>query len=756
MVDERARYFRRLRRLRRSARRWSVLGGRSRRRGRRPDPVRRPRPARRGLGRGRGRLGGAGLLALGRPAGSLPASRRPPRPTRRSPRAPGPADRRRRVGAAAAAPRSAEVRRQRARFALRGSAAAAAWDRLDRASPTLPAWRARLTGPGERRGAGGRGRRAVAARPRPAGRRRRARCGSPRPTPRPALDEAHRDADPPARRGRGAPTSGWSRRPPATWPRTAAPAAPHPSVSRLTEATDLLRGIAIGPGRAAHHHAARRPIRCTARARARGSGCRAGAPAGAWACPAFLAARAPVGDPFALVLLLDRRAAAAAGLRAAAVHVAGLAASQRAGGGLRPAAAVGGEQPLGEVDHAVQVRLRDVADRRPRPDAAQEQRLGLVEVADAGEVALVEQGLGDRDVGFGGDPPDRLGRVPVGPSRSGPRWPTSVGSSAVGDQRQLVQVVADRDRVRPCAAPPGSGAPAGPPSARPARTPARRRPSAGASAGCAVVPGGRRQPQQQVLAAAGRLDHRPAGRGRAVASCGTRKSDAVSSRAASARSSDAGGVPDGVAFGHGSILPRFYPEDVAGGDREQLGGAGRRWRRRRSGRPSRSSTTSPPGGASPNVRPRTAGSPPTRRSMPNPTSVGATNASWMLPNRSIVRTSASSQPSPRVDHRVGQADEARRVDRRAGRGEVGAGGEVRGDRANTSRPWNVRDTTGASQPAAAQLDRRRRRRRARRPPRAAGRCPARRATRRACGSRSPRRAVPTPGSTTATCTAGGR
>ena len=42
-----------------------------------------------------------------------------------------------------------EVRRQKDRYALRGSAVARAWDRLDRASVTLASLSGRLTGPGE-------------------------------------------------------------------------------------------------------------------------------------------------------------------------------------------------------------------------------------------------------------------------------------------------------------------------------------------------------------------------------------------------------------------------------------------------------------------------------------------------------------------------------------------------------------------------------------------------------------------------------
>ncbi len=78
----------------------------------------------------------------------------------------------------------------------------------------------------------------------------------------------------------------------------------------------------------------------------------------------------------------------------------------------------------------------------------------------------------------------------------------------------------------------------------------------------------------------------------------------------------------------------------------------------------------------------------------------------MLPNRSIVSTSASSQPSPLVATgsgrrtRLAGSTAGPAVVRSAPRASWAATGQ------NTSRPWNVRDTTGASQSAAAQLDRR--------------------------------------------------
>ena len=57
---------------------------------------------------------------------------------------------------------------------------------------------------------------------------------------------------------------------------------------------------------------------------------------------------------------------------------------------------------------------RTVADRRPRIDAADEQHLGLVQVADAGQVALIEQRLADRRIGLRAQPARRAAAgVPV-------------------------------------------------------------------------------------------------------------------------------------------------------------------------------------------------------------------------------------------------------------------------------------------------------------------------------------------------------
>ncbi|MFC0508619.1 phage shock envelope stress response protein PspM [Micromonospora costi] len=146
MADERTRYFRSLARLRRSARRWSVLAG--------------------GLGGAAavltpyaglglpdaawaGAAGSALALAAWRWVDLRALAARP------APPAPDPAEaaarsRARLVAAVERLPAGpgvlAEVRRVRSRVALRGTSAAEPWARLDRASLTLAGMTQRLTG----------------------------------------------------------------------------------------------------------------------------------------------------------------------------------------------------------------------------------------------------------------------------------------------------------------------------------------------------------------------------------------------------------------------------------------------------------------------------------------------------------------------------------------------------------------------------------------------------------------------------------
>lgn len=146
MADERARYFRRLRRLRRSARRWSVtaggLGGAA--------AVLVPYA---GLGlpdaAWAGAAGGALVLAAWRWI-DLKALAAQPAPPELSPAEAAAQSRARLVAAVQRLPAGAgvvaEARRVRARLALRGTAAAEPWARLDRAATTLAGMAGRLSG----------------------------------------------------------------------------------------------------------------------------------------------------------------------------------------------------------------------------------------------------------------------------------------------------------------------------------------------------------------------------------------------------------------------------------------------------------------------------------------------------------------------------------------------------------------------------------------------------------------------------------
>jgi hypothetical protein len=144
-VDERTRYFRRLRRLRGSARRWSVVGG-----GLAAATAVLTPYAGLGLPDAFWAAGAGASVALAwwrfRDFREQAAIAPPP--------APDPALAGQRLLAAVErfpAGRTVvhEIRRQRNRYALRGSAVSQAWDRLDRASNTLIGLAGRLMGPGE-------------------------------------------------------------------------------------------------------------------------------------------------------------------------------------------------------------------------------------------------------------------------------------------------------------------------------------------------------------------------------------------------------------------------------------------------------------------------------------------------------------------------------------------------------------------------------------------------------------------------------
>lgn len=148
MADARDRYFRRLRRLRRSARRWSVLAASLTGSAAVLTPYQ-------GLGLAdaawAAAAGGSLMLAGWRWADLRALAAQPPPP----PPDPAQVAERTRARLVAAVQRLPggddllrEVRRQRDRLLLRGSAGADAWMRLDQAAATLAGLADRLTGPG--------------------------------------------------------------------------------------------------------------------------------------------------------------------------------------------------------------------------------------------------------------------------------------------------------------------------------------------------------------------------------------------------------------------------------------------------------------------------------------------------------------------------------------------------------------------------------------------------------------------------------
>jgi hypothetical protein len=243
MADERARYFRRLHRLRGSARRWSVLGGTLGGAATILTPYA-------GLGlpdaAWAAAAGGSLVLAVWRWSDHRALAAQP------APPPPDPAQARGLLVAAVErfpAGRTAlhEVRRRKALFALRGSAVARSWERLDHATFTLAGLANRLAGgPGE----GAVLEAAVAEQwLRDLGQRvasvERA-IGFAPPDRRPALQEAHRtlveqfDGGVAAYEHLVAAAASYV----AEDGRVAT--GQHPAVSRLTEAGDLLRGVAEG------------------------------------------------------------------------------------------------------------------------------------------------------------------------------------------------------------------------------------------------------------------------------------------------------------------------------------------------------------------------------------------------------------------------------------------------------------------------------------------------------------------------------
>lgn len=245
MADERAQYFRRLRKLRGSTRRWSVLAGTLTGAAAVLTPYQ-------GLGLAdavwAAAAGGSAVLTAWRWS-DLRALASRPAPPPVDPAAAAERTRARIVAAVEALPAGREalagVRRHRTRLALRGSAVAPGWQRLDRAATTMTELADRLTGPAAPAALEA----AVAQRSlleltdRVVAVERALRFAP--PDTRAALRTAHRELVERFEAGVAA------------YERLVAAAAGYlaeegrvgpvdPAVDRLTEATDLLRGVATG------------------------------------------------------------------------------------------------------------------------------------------------------------------------------------------------------------------------------------------------------------------------------------------------------------------------------------------------------------------------------------------------------------------------------------------------------------------------------------------------------------------------------
>ena len=155
--------------------------------------------------------------------------------------------------------------------------------------------------------------------------------------------------------------------------------------------------------------------------------------------------RAPPGHPLLrgrpLLAQQDRGAAAEAGLAAPSEDPVVPAPPGIAGGVLLGVVQVRAHQRAGALDQRGQVG--DVGHPRPRVHAADEQRLDLVEVADAGEVALVDQRDADLLVGVLAHPAERLLEVPVRARHVGPEVTDQAVLLRGGHEVDVVQPVTD-------------------------------------------------------------------------------------------------------------------------------------------------------------------------------------------------------------------------------------------------------------------------------------------------------------------------
>ena len=199
-----------------------------------------------------------------------------------------------------------------------------------------------------------------------------------------------------------------------------------------------------------------------------------------------LARGAPEGDPVpwgcAVGAALDAGAAATAGLAGPAVDPVRASAAQVAGGGLLGALLVGLEHRLGPAHQARQVG--DVADRGVGWTPARKHSSAAYMLPMPARLRWSSSASPTGASGSAGSRRSASSSSQSGPSRSGPRWPTTESSSARADHLGDAEREADRRPVLGGAgrrAPRGPGGATGCPGGRGARSP----PSSGGCAACA-------------------------------------------------------------------------------------------------------------------------------------------------------------------------------------------------------------------------------------------------------------------------------
>src|ERR1700733_15334290 len=157
--------------------------------------------------------------------------------------------------------------------------------------------------------------------------------------------------------------------------------------------------------------------------------------------PSPLAGRAPVRHPLAGVVIVDARSAATARLSNASVHPQLSACPGVAGGAAVPPVAVGPQHAPGSGHQPM--RVGDRSYRRGWQMSADETQFVAIDIADAGQHALVQQRLGDRSLWVcrqvrGGDL-----RVPVVAQKIRPKVCHRVAVMAAVGDFQYAQVDPD-------------------------------------------------------------------------------------------------------------------------------------------------------------------------------------------------------------------------------------------------------------------------------------------------------------------------